>query len=407
MAYDIAGNPNQITADVAGCATGTNPWLTCDSSSRLAMLGNQAATMLVMEGSTPRRNISGVESEYADSTFKCAMPCTGKILAIIPKFRGGYGADSIDARYNPEIVIIYEDLDSKKNRNRLELGCVIVTSHHSTHPSFGFKYKQLPALKNLRVGDIVPAGTKFSESPNVTSEGDYAYGIEANVALMSIHPVIEDGIVISRSFAERCAITNIGTRMASWGKKRYPLNLYGDAENYKPFPDIGDVVRPDGLIMALRDYDEVLACTDMSNEALMDHDVIFDKGFYAPPGARVIDIRIMRDGKSQAVTPESMLAQVRKYDNAQTAYYETILRTIETYRKQNNLSRVNFSRPLHRLTVEAIREAGKHQTNVIKTYRASPLDEWTVEITYSQIQVPSVSFKYTDTHGGKGVNKIH
>lgn len=400
MKYINPNNHNQLSADLTGCGTGLSPWISCDSSSRLVMLGGQLSQMLVMEGSTPRRNITGVESDYANATFKAEMPVTGRILAVIPKFRRGLGKDQIDARSNPETVVIYENLEAKE-RGRLELGALTITSHHCTHPEFGFKFKQLGAQQRLlREMEIIPKGTCFTESPNVQPNGDYAYGIEAQVALMSIPQVIEDGIVISQDFAERCAVTSIGSRMITWGKKRYPLNMYGTPDEYRPFPEIGERIRPDGILFALRDYDEILACTDMTDEALMQHDVVFDKLFYGPPGAEITNITIMRDDKAMPITPETMLQQIRKYESAQKTFYQRINKTIADYRSKNRLNKVHLSPELHRLAVEAIREQGGLSTNVIKTYRASPLDEWSIEITFAHRQVPDVSFKFTDGHGG-------
>lgn len=59
---------------------------------------------------------------------------------------------------------------------------------------------------------------------------------------------------------------------------RHPLNLYGDAENYKPFPAIGEVVREDGLFAALRAYDQPMTTeVDYANDRLV----------YAEPGQLV------------------------------------------------------------------------------------------------------------------------
>lgn len=395
----MTDNPNQLTPDATGCGTGLGPWIACDSSSRLVMIGSHQSQMLVIEGATPRRNITGVESDYANATFKAQMPVTGRIIKVIPKFRRGIGQGNINVKSVPEVVVIYENLESQE-RGKLELGVITLQSHHSTHPEFGFKYKQLPNQRLLTPGEIIPKGIKFSESPNVQINGDYAYGIEANIALMSIPQITEDGVVISRSFAEKMAVTAISTRMVTWGKKRYPLNMYGDDTNYKPFPEVGEKVRADGILFALRDYDEILACTDMTPTALRTHDVVFDKLFYAPPGAEIIDITIMRDDKAMPITPETMLEQVSKYANAQKLYYTEINKTLRDYRNKHRGNKVYLTPELHRLAVEAIREEGGYSTNVIKTYRASPLDEWSIEIKFSHRQIPDVSYKLTDLHGG-------
>ena len=46
-------------------------------------------------------------------------------------------------------------------------------------------------------------------------------------------------------------------------------------DNYKPFPDMGDRIRSDGLIMAFRTYDDdLLGEIDMTTESLMEVDHI-------------------------------------------------------------------------------------------------------------------------------------
>ncbi|MFO5979505.1 hypothetical protein ACLBSL_33005, partial [Klebsiella pneumoniae] len=78
------------------------------------------------------------------------------------------------------------------------------------------------------------------------------------------------------------------------GRKAFFLNMYGDDKVYKPFPDIGDVIRPDGVIFAIRDHDDDLAPAEMTPRALRTLDRTFDRAVIGTPGAKVIGIDIWR-----------------------------------------------------------------------------------------------------------------
>jgi hypothetical protein len=55
------------------------------------------------------------------------------------------------------------------------------------------------------------------------------------------HPAIaEDGILISSDVLHKFAYKTYETRVVEWGAKKFPLNLYGTAFNFKAFPDIGE-----------------------------------------------------------------------------------------------------------------------------------------------------------------------
>ena len=106
-------------------------------------------------------------------------------------------------------------------------------------------------MTRLTEGSKHLKGTKLFDTPAIDDYGNYCYGTETNVALMSIPATIEDGIVISESYAKKLVTHGFEKRVCSWDKRNFPLNLYGDPNDpndYKPFPDIGQKIRADGLV---------------------------------------------------------------------------------------------------------------------------------------------------------------
>ena len=54
----------------------------------------------------------------------------------------------------------------------------------------------------------------------------------------------------------------------SFGEDEVPLNLYGDDENYKIHPDVGELIRSDGVLFASRKLITGLYPIQMSRKAL-------------------------------------------------------------------------------------------------------------------------------------------
>jgi hypothetical protein len=389
--------PNELRPEVLSTA-GMNPWPGHDSSSRVQMFASSHLSQaLVIEGATPRRTLTGVEREFGKATFKIRMPCNATVIKVIEKYPKTHGAGSIKS--NPLTIVIYEDNDTR------ELGILRLPRYSSHHQHFGFKYKYLDAAKSkLYPGGHVARNTVIADSPAITDDGDYCYGVDTQVAFMSLPGVIEDAVIASRSYLKKLQSRGIESRTASWGKQWYPLNLYGNEEEYKPFPDIGDKIRDDGLLFALRRYDDMLSPVEMTPKALREPDYTFDQKVYAVPGATVCDIVVRHDGRlNPPPTPSGMEHQTERYYNAASHFYDELLKV---YNEQKRLRKdtLRISPDFQQLLGEALMDkpdpARDKSTHM---YQRVPLDDWRVEVHFEYNVLPDVGFKLTDCHGGKGI----
>lgn len=371
----------------------TNPFSGYNSSPRQAMLTKQMGQTLVIKGAEPRFIQSGIERELGKYTFNKTFDNNSFILNVIPKFPHIHGLGSVD--YSPVKTVIFENSDSAN----LELDVMYLEDHFSMHHYFGFRYKYDDnVLRKIKKGQMVPAGTKVADSPGVTPQGDYAYGVNANVVLSSHPGGAEDGVVMSKSFAKKLTTTLYETREFTFGDGACPLNLYGDDNNYKIFPDIGDVVREDGVICGLREYIPELAPCDLSATAVRSV-TEFDKLQYAPPGSRVVDITVMKGSSAPSVIFTGQEDQVTKYHDRHLAYYQEVR---EVYQKMKTRmgNKLAISCEFHRLLVEAEAMLDDKITLKKKRHRLAP---WTVTITVEYELSAETGFKITDTHGGKSV----
>ncbi len=398
--------PNELFAELLNVCS-LNPWDGHDSAARKQMFSSHLGQCLVINGSTERRCQAGTERDFARYTFKTKVPVDCEVIKVIDRYRETFGQDTLLKRRqdNPHSVIIYENIHTK------EIGCINVTSHTSYHSYFGFQNQIKPDLSNVRQGSFLKEGTILTDSPSVTETGGYKYGREVNVAYMSHPATSEDGILISQELLKEFGFKKYETRVVEFGTKSYPLNLYGDEHTFKAFPDIGDVIRADGLLMALRPYDKdprsydrELAIVEQSIYDLMEPDSTFDKPIYADgAGGRIVDIRVHHDNQvNNSPTPVGMDAQAERYDAARRQFYSEIVyewRRLERERKES----LRLTPEFHRLVVEALSVVQETKERIYKLHRKAPLDDWRIEFTIEYDVTPTIGFKLTDTHGGKGV----
>lgn len=397
--------PNQIYRELMGVLS-LSSFDGFNSASRKQMFSSHIGQALVINGSTIRRIQTGMEREYGKYTFAPKFPVDAEVIRVIERYPRTIDADRI--KHNPETLVIYEDHKTRR------VGCISLVDFYSNHPYFGFAYKNTDAAKQVRAGALFAEDTILQNSPSITANGDYMYGRECNVVFMSHPAVAEDGILISRDVLSKFGFKIYDRRTIEWGSKQYPVNCYGDQDNYKPFPDIGDYVRDDGVLGALRTEDPDYGPVEQSINATLEFDNCFNHLVYSGRrGGKVIDIKVMHDPESRVPTTLiGMDVQMQRYDKARRAYYQAIVNEYEALRRHRK-EKLALTKDFHRLVVEAIsvvgttrqlKQAGKGADEpVSKLYRGIPLDDWRVEFVIEHDVIPTIGFKLTDTHGGKGV----
>lgn len=375
-----------------------SPFVRHNSASRQQMFSAQhLSQILVIKDPTERYIQTGMEAEYGKYTFSKKFDRNVEIIKVIERYPKTMDYNSI--AFNPETIVIYEDDETK------EIGMMNLTTFCSNHQYFGFEYKPKPGLSQVKQGATIAAGTILMDSPTITDNGGYRYGRQVNVALMTIPGVAEDGIVISEDMLDHFSIKTYEHRIVEFGGKRFPRNLYGTEENYKPFPDIGERIRGDGLLAALCRHDETTSAIEMSRRESMRPDMVFDNLIYAGgPGGRVVDIRVQHDPYSnQPRCPSGMDKYLEKYERARRNCYQEVLDIYNRLLRQRGES-LRISKELQRYLVEAIAVLDKNDKQKIqKLYRLNPIDDWRLEFVIEYEVRPSIGFKFTDTVGSKGV----
>lgn len=262
---------------------------------------------------------TGYEMLFGDYTFNsAARPNEIKIISIIDKY--AMQISGIPAGSNPMRTVIYRDMKTGEvsyfNIRRF-------TSHTND-----YGYENIMRT-NIQVGDVISPDTEIYSSP-IKDGNIYKLGLNANVAFVTVLETTEDCFCISESIAEKLSPKSIETKAITVNMKRYPLNLYGDAEQYKIFPDIGETVRPDGVLCAFRPIRKFSAISDLQPNKLTEINHIFDQKVYAHPGAKVVDIEIFMDNRGKL--PDRVYDQVRIYHEAWLSYWREIVSVYDQFK---------------------------------------------------------------------------
>jgi DNA-directed RNA polymerase beta subunit len=286
----------------------------------------------------------------------------------------------------------------------------------------------LPGLSKVAGTDYIEKDTIFANSPSISEYGGYKFGIELNVAGMSHPAVAEDGILISEDVLPRLRFKVYEKRVVEFGTSTFPLNLYGHANRYQPFPEIGQLIREDGILAMLRRYDQDLGPVLTSITDCMSPDFIFDDAIYVRgPGTvmqgekngqpieiksgKIVDIKIYHDEAENSPTPEGVMSGMNKYTRALKRFYRELLDAYEHIRserrKKYGEAEIVLKPELHRLLVEAMavlgKPCGKTNSRLNLVYRKVPLDDYRVEFTIEYTVQPTIGYKLTCCQGGKGV----
>lgn len=394
MLIETPSAVNELDLELLGIQA-LNPFVRGDAPARQGMSSSHLTQSLVIEGSTVRRQQTGAEREYSKYTHRIIFPCDAVIVRVLRRYPESV---QMQGTQSPTIVIVYTNSDTG------ELSMLEIPTYHSLHQYFGFKYVFTDVLNRLAPGDTVPKGTVIAHSPNLREGGSYAYGIEAQVAFMSIAAVIEDGVVITDSFAKKCRTTAFTKRIVKCGRKSFPLNINGTLDNYLPLPEIGSRVRPDGLLFASRTMSELLSPFDLLpvNTLTVGH---YDQRVYGVPGAKVIDVKVLRQSMDRSYLPTGMADQFERYYRRTINFHEELLKTqreIERARK----GRVRIQPKMFNWLTKSeamVRNQPNARSRTELTYNGSTIDEWEIEVTLEYTLTPTVGFKFTDQHGCKGV----
>lgn len=279
----MAVNKNQVRANTAGIGIGMNTNKVTNSAARLYMLGKNQGKAAVIWGSTARKYISGDEQQYAKTARKIQTLSDVEVEEVL------FVKDIVNDK-EPTVggtyYVIVKDLETGF------YDLIEMPKYHTQNMELGFEFHyDLDLLRKVKKGAKFRKGTVFATSARITKSNEWCPGVETKVAAMSHVYTEEDAVVIFEHYAKKIGVTFNRFHEWQWEEDKWiPLNLYGDVNNYQPFPLPGQKVRADGVVMGFRRKDDAGSMTGLTKKALMEPDPTYDKLFHSSPNCVVSDI---------------------------------------------------------------------------------------------------------------------
>lgn len=148
------------------------------------------------------------------------------VIGIIKKF------DLIDSDLQSYLMFIqYEDSD--------ECDVIERTDVQNLSERYGFQFIN-DFIDSLKEGDHVRKDTVIKHPTSYDKFGNYGTGQNVLFAYQSDAYTMEDSISVTQSFADSFTSTEVEEVEVSLNDNNALVNRYGDPENYKVWPDIGE-----------------------------------------------------------------------------------------------------------------------------------------------------------------------
>ena len=190
--------------------------------------------------------------------------------------------------------------------------------------SFGYRL-QYPALDGAATGDTIPRGSILRTWPCRDNEGSFRYGRNLKTFYTNDSgKTYEDGIIISESAAEKMTHTAVHRVSVMMNVNDFFVNIYGDKEEYKGFPDIGETIER-GILAAVRRIDYDTVHFDVSEAQIRRVNFSSDRVFYL--NGEVVDIDVFCNLEETHIEMYPYHKQVLRYVRKQKEMREWILDT--------------------------------------------------------------------------------
>lgn len=389
--------------ELVGCTTELMLYPDGSSGARVQMQGAHYQQAPVIVGNQKRNLFTGSEFEYANYVFNVIVEHECKIERVI---RRNAKREMNDRRAVETVLFVSYTSDDVVRSTVYDV--IVIPAYQSHHQYFGYQLIPTPIFYSILRGDtkMLRKGTILAQTPGVIDD-EWCLGRNVPAILASHQLVIEDACWISQELADSLKSYGYKTHVFSFGAKDYPLFLYGDADNPRIHPDLGEKVRADGMLMAKREYDELLSAVEMTSQALMEPDGHFDECVVTDPGAEVVDIKVYRDDSSRnkMQTPVAMQKVCDEYADGLSLFHGDVRQFYQKLKMDRK--KPNLTPKARQLIREAIydnpRDLIKNEGPRKKQFGYEVLEDYRIEITVRFPIELDVAGKITDCFGGKGV----
>lgn len=212
------------------------PFNNTDSGARKILAGTQKEHVIPIVDGEVAFIQTGTEQqfgEYSSSVIKANGDLT--LIAKVPKF---------SSLPNHHYFAVFT------NEEKKTIEIVERKSYKYISETYGY-FLNNEYLDSLNTGDFIKKGTILQKSTSYDEYNNRKDTKNPLTAYMNLGQGIEDGIIVSRSFANSMKTPLFHAVPVVANGNDIPLNLLGTGDEYKVIPKIGEEVQ-DGILLALR-----------------------------------------------------------------------------------------------------------------------------------------------------------
>lgn len=189
--------------------------------------------------------------------------------------------------------------------------------------TYGYKYVN-DNIDSIQEGDTIDKDDILYRSTSFNEDMMYGYGINVETLYTTDPMTIEDAIVISESTSSRLTSIEYDVIRISLNDNDLLINLYGDKDNYKAIPDIGEEVKDSTLAVKRRIiYSQSLF--DLKEEN-MRKVLSTDTPYYVPfAEEKVVDISVYCNKPIEELKDTTYNKQIHEYLKNEMKYYQEIV----------------------------------------------------------------------------------
>jgi len=284
-----------------------------NSGTRKIMQGIQAEQRMQLIKSETAIISTGAENQFAElsSTFVRAVEDM-VVINKIPKYdlsmgvkNSNYWLICLDTEHG--IIHALERID-----------------YRHISESYGFKM-DTKYLDSLSVGDMIPKGSPIIKSNSYDCANNKCDGLNLTTVYMALAQTTEDPVVLSESAARKFAAPLFDTLPLQINDNDILLNLYGEGDNYKVLPDIGEEIKGGILCAVRRERKDDEALYSQSWDRLKD--IMISDERYTLQGT-VIDISVYCNNPEK-LENSVYNQQIAKYYKMQMIFCRNVVKAME------------------------------------------------------------------------------
>ena len=208
--------------------------------------------VMIQDPETPR-NFTGYEKQF------------GKYLNSFEKAKKNYDIIGKVIRHSSFPEMMYTLILRERGTNNYDI--VKVSHYEKLSDQHGY-LRPFTYVDKKGVGSVISKDDVIYKSNSLDAMGNYRYGKNAKVAYMFIHEVKEDSIVVSEEFADSVKFNLVTKTELDIQKNDVLLNIYGNLQEYKSIPSVGEYVNSKGILLAVRQMEKKNISADFTDMAL-------------------------------------------------------------------------------------------------------------------------------------------